>query len=99
MTRNTWPTPDPQLGRALTAPEAAQRLGQSVDYVHVRLKRKRDGHNVRVAFPEPDGTAIPNTGYNRPNMYWWETTVVEYGRAAKLLDGLDRPKKRPEGDA
>ncbi len=96
----TGPTPDPVGGQALTASEAADRLGQSADYVHVRLKRKRDGHNVRVAFPEPEGEAIPDTGYQRLRPYWREVTVIEYGRAARLLDGLDRPKKKPtpEGD-
>lgn len=98
MTREPkWPTPDPVKGRALTALEAEERLGVCGNYVYVRLKRFRDGHAVRVRFPEPDGAAYPRTGVNRNRLlsYWWEQTVVKYGRDAKLLDGLDRPKDTP----
>jgi hypothetical protein len=91
-TRPSWPAPDPLRGRALTAVQAEQRLGVTENYVHVRLKRARDGKVVRVAWPEPDGRAIPKTGYKRLTMYWWEATVVAYGRAMKLLDGQNRPK-------
>lgn len=93
--RPKWPTPDPTKGRALTALEAAARLGCSDDYVYVRLKRTREGKPVRVMFPEPDGQAYPDEGRRQLVSYWWESTMVEYGRAAKLLDGLDRPKDTP----
>jgi hypothetical protein len=80
-----WPAPHPTKGAALTAREAVELLGVSDDYVHVRLKRMRDGLPMRYPFPECDGRAVPSEGYRRLTMYWWTETIVEYGRLARLI--------------
>jgi hypothetical protein len=105
---SNWPAPDPVLGPALSRVQFEQRVGLGKNTASVLLKRTRDGAPIHVPFPEPRGTAVPERDtapgrpriYQRPQLWWWEADAITYGRAARLLDGLDRPKKKPtpEGD-
>jgi hypothetical protein len=91
-----WPKPHRTKGAALSRRDAEKRLGMGHNSASVLLKRTRDGANVAVPFPEPEGFAVPYTGYRRPQLYWWERDIIRYGRRAGWLDANDNPINTPK---
>jgi hypothetical protein len=89
-----WPPDKVGTGPAMRREQVAERCGVGVSTVDNARRRTKQG-TARVAFPQPDGYAIPPGG-DRPVAYWFERVVVKYGIAAGWLDGkTGRPIVKP----
>lgn len=91
-----WPPTTVGKGPAMNKREAAERLGwTSVSGIDAAIRRTRIG-TARVGFPTEDGYAIHPASARRTMVpYWYERTIVAYGKAANILGPDGKPLDGP----
>lgn len=89
-----WPALKVGLGPALTKREAGARLGIGLDAIENAIRRTRIG-KARTPFPDCDGYAVPDDATSQRMLpYWYERTVIAYGKAAGNLDSAGKVIKK-----